>query len=375
MGETLNNLNSQNQVAGLPLLGIWADPRLEQPYQLQTNVGWSHALTANTVIGVDYVNSIGRDLNYKPRVNQFVPGTGAAPRRLSTLLSSNLSPNNSQNRPALSRGRSEYNALIFSGRRRFARGYDFSASYMLSKAVSTIGNASDELNTGNIQDPNDPFDNPVQLGPNVTTDARHRINVSAVVQLPYGIQVAPFLLYRSALPIFLIDGRDLNKDGDTLDIPTDAYAVASTDPLTGKSTVKIIGACETVNCGRGWGQSQLNLRLSKVFSIGRARLEAIGEVFNLFNAINPSNIVARHFRESTGEYARPGRPTRRCCSRPASRATASVRSSASGKSACGSRSRRALCVTRDKLALDAQNSSRTPAEGTNGNSESNNPKA
>ena len=101
---------------------------------------------------------------------------------------------------------------------------------MLSKAVSTIGNASDELNTANIQDPNDPFDSPVQLGPNVTTDARHRINLSAVVQLPYGVQVAPFLLYRSALPIFLIDGRDINKDGDALDIPTDAFAVASTDP-------------------------------------------------------------------------------------------------------------------------------------------------
>jgi len=136
-----------------------------------------------------------------------------------------------------------------------------------------------------------PFDNPAQLGPNVTTDARHRINLSAVVHLHYGIQVAPFLLYRSALPIFLIDGRDLNKDGDPLDIPTDAYAVASTDPATGKSTVKIIGPCETVNCGRGWAQSQLNLRISKVFGIGRAKVEAIGEVFNLFNAINPSNIV------------------------------------------------------------------------------------
>ena len=106
------------------------------------------------------------------------------------------------------------------------------------------------------------------------------------------MQVAPFFLYRSALPIYLFDCRDLNKDGDTLDIPTDAYAVASTDPATGKSTFKLIGPCETVNCGRGWPQSQLNLRISKVFSMGRARLEAIGEVFNLFNAINPSNIVA-----------------------------------------------------------------------------------
>ena len=163
---------------------------------------------------------------------------------------------------------------------------------MLSRALSTIGNASDELNTANIQDANDPFDNPAQLGPNVTTDARHRINLSAIVQLPYGVQVAPFLLYRSALPIFLVDGRDLNKDGDSLDIPADAFAVESTDPATGIATLKILGPCKTVNCGRGWPQSQVNLRISKVFAMGRARVEAIGEVFNLFNAINPSNIVA-----------------------------------------------------------------------------------
>jgi hypothetical protein len=291
VGQSLSNLASQNQAApgAQPLLGYWVDPRLQQPYQLQANAGWSHELTSDTVIGVDYVNSLGRNLNYKPRLNQLDPVTGL--RRISELLSSNLGPNNSSNRPALSRGKSQYNALIVSARRRFARGFDFSASYTLSRALSTIGNASDELNTANIQDPNNPFDNPAQLGPNVTTDARHRVNLSAVVQLPRGVQIAPFFLYRSALPIFLVDGRDINKDGDIFDIPADAFAVASTDPATGKSTVKITGPCETVNCGRGWPQSQLNLRVSKVFAIGGVHIEAIGEVFNLFNAINPSNIV------------------------------------------------------------------------------------
>jgi hypothetical protein len=274
------------------LQGFWVDPRLQQPYQLQTNIGWSHEITSNMVVGLDYVNSLGRDLNYKPRLNQYIPGTfPTGPHRVSALLPSDLTPNSSQNRPALSRGRSEYNALIVSARQRFANGFDFSASYMLSKALSTIGNASDELNSANIQDPSNPFDNPVQFGPNVTTDARHRINISAIVQFPGGVQVAPFFLYRSALPVFLIDGHDLNKDGDRLDIPTEAYAVASTEAATGKATIKSIGACETVNCGRGWGQSQLNLRVSKVFGIGRVKVEAIGEVFNLFDAINPSNIA------------------------------------------------------------------------------------
>jgi hypothetical protein len=44
-----------------------------------------------------------------------------------------------------------------------------------------------------------------------------------------------------------------------------------------------------VNCGRGAALSQFNLRLSKVFRLPHGmNIEAIGEVFNLFNAINPS---------------------------------------------------------------------------------------
>jgi hypothetical protein len=292
VGQSTDNLASPNTAAApgaQPLLGFWADPRLQQPYQLQSNVGWSHELTSNTMVSVDFVNSLGRDLNYKPRLNQRIPNTRT--QRISALLPTALSPNTSSDRPALSRGRSQYNALIFSGRRRFTRGFDFAASYTLSRALSTIGNASDELNSANIQDANNPFDNPVQLGPNVTTDARHRVNFSAIVQLPHGVHVAPIFLFRSALPVFLIDGSDLNGDGDRLDIPATAYAVVSTDGATGKATIKAIGPCNTVNCGRGWSQSQMNLRVSKGFRVGRINLEATGEVFNLFNAINPSNVA------------------------------------------------------------------------------------
>ena len=43
-----------------------------------------------------------------------------------------------------------------------------------------------------------------------------------------------------------------------------------------------------MNCGRQFAQSQFNLRVSKSFPLrGRMRVEAIGDVFNLFNALNP----------------------------------------------------------------------------------------
>ena len=87
----------------------------------------------------------------------------------------------------------------------------------------------------------------------------------------------------------LRDGRDLNADGDPFDIPARAFAVDSVDPDTGTATIKDIGACETVNCGRSQPQSQFNLRVSRVFRVAnRVNIEAIGEIYNLFNALNPA---------------------------------------------------------------------------------------
>jgi hypothetical protein len=308
-GQPLSNIASQNQVVNtgaFPLFGQWVDPRLQQPYQMQTNAGWSHELNADTVFSVDYVNSLGRDLNLRPRVNQRIPGSVAALnlRRVSVLLPSPLNPNVTGTRPTVSRGESEYNALILSVRRRLSKGFDFTANYTLQKGLSTIGQAADELNTANIQDPNNPFADPRQFGPNLTTDARHLINISASFQLPWGIRLAPIFAFRSALPVALVDGRDINLDGDATEIPTTAYAVDSFDgskPQLQQVTVKAIGNCETVNCGRGYYQTTTNMRVSKVFRLGgRANVEAIGEVFNLFNALNPSGFRTRVIVPASG---------------------------------------------------------------------------
>jgi len=303
VGQPLSNIASQNQAVvtagSFPLFGQWIDPLLQMPYQIQTNAGWSHELTPDTVFNADFVYSLGRDLNTRPRLNQRIPGTTI--RRISALLPTALNPNSNANRPAASVGKSEYDALILSVRRRLSKGVDFTASYTASRSLSNIGSAVDQLNVANIQDPNNPFDAPVQFGPTTDTDARHRIGLSAVFQLPGGFRVSPIYLWRTALPVNLIDGRDLNLDGDALEIPTTAYAVDTFNAATGVSTFKSIGTCETVNCGRGMSQQQTNVRVAKVFRLGgRANVEAIGEVFNLFNNINPSNFRARVVVPSTG---------------------------------------------------------------------------
>jgi hypothetical protein len=284
VGQPLTNLASQNEAGGLPLFGQWVDPRLEQPETMQSSVGWSHELAANTVLTADYVHIDGKNLNIRPRLNTRIDG-GA--RRFADIA---FSPNSSATRAAISRGKSEFDGLILGVRRRLSRGVDFTGSYTLSKGVSTIGTAGDELDSRYILDATNPFDDPRMLGPNRRTDARHRITASATMQLPMGFRVAPILIYRSALPVYQGEGVDLNLDGELNDLPARALAFDGFDS-NGVVKTKDIGPCTTINCGRGAAFSQLNIRVSRTFPLfGHANVEAIGEVFNLFNAINPANI-------------------------------------------------------------------------------------
>ena len=183
--------------------------------------------------------------------------------------------------------KSTYDGLILGLRRRMSRGFDLTASYTLGKADSVIGTANDELDANYIQDATDPL-NAVNNGPSNRTDARHRVSISAVIQAPWGIQVAPFFLYRSALPMFTFEGTDINNDSNTNDITAQAYKFTGLND-DGTATFEETGRCETVNCSRRAPFSQLNLRISKSFRlVGASRIEAIAEVFNLFNAKNPA---------------------------------------------------------------------------------------
>jgi hypothetical protein len=124
------------------------------------------------------------------------------------------------------------------------------------------------------------------------------VTASAVVQIR-GFQISPIYLFRSALPVATTEGLDLNGDFNNNDIPDRAFAYNASNP----SQPKDIGACKTWNCSRGYRFQQLNVRFSRAFPIhGSARIEAIGEVFNVFNTQNPSGFVTRRY---TGSISRP----------------------------------------------------------------------
>jgi hypothetical protein len=288
VGDPISAIASQNEAGGaLPLNSHVASPRIRQPYSDQFSVGWSHQLTEATVFDLDYIHSEGRDLGWRIQLNQRNPG--AATRQFADLP---LSPANVT--IDISDGKSRYDGVNVGLRRRMTGNLSFSAWYSLAKATSTTGNASDELNIQNIQNHLDPYAD-VQVGPSGRSDARHRTTLSMVWLAPGGITVSPIFRYRSALPINTTRGIDTNNNLVANEITDRAWKFTGFDD-NGVATFEDIGPCETINCSRGAAQSQMNLRLSKSFSLGgQVRLEAIGEVFNLFNARNPATFTGRQF--------------------------------------------------------------------------------
>ena len=279
VGDPLETIALQNAITGAPVAGEVVSPLLEQPYTRQANLGWSHQIGRVTVVSADYVRVDGRDLNMRIR-----PNVRVGEQRL--LAPVGVQPNSSAFRTALSKGSSRYDGLLLSFRRRLSRGIDASASYTVATATSDVGTAYDEVAGNLIQDITDPF-GPVQQAPSVRTDSRHLLSLSAIVQTPWGVHIAPVFHYRSALPVHTLEGVDLNGDGTTNDRTALEYRYTGLDD-DNHATFEDGGPCETVNCSRRAGFSQFNLRVSRTFPlIGGARIEAIGEVFNLFNARNP----------------------------------------------------------------------------------------
>ncbi len=305
VGDNVNTIAQPNEAGGaLPLNSHIASPRIKQPYTDQVSFGWSHQLDAATAIDIDYMYARGRDLGWRPALNQR-DGNPTGPRHYSVLLAPYGSFSPASFTIDISNGRSEYNGFNVGIRRQLRRNFSVNAWYSLAKAEGTSGGGADELSTGNIQNHLQPFGD-IQFGPSGRTDARHRVNISGIVQVKGGFQIAPIFRYRSALPVGITEGVDLNQNGANTDISGEAFAFDGLDS-NNKAIVKDLGACTTINCGRGASQSALNLRLSKSFHLkGTARVEGIFETFNLLNALNPSAFTTgRYTGTVTSKTANP----------------------------------------------------------------------
>jgi hypothetical protein len=125
------------------------------------------------------------------------------------------------------------------------------------------------------------FDPTTERGPSLQ-DQRHRLVLSGLYVAPYDINISSIVTVASGRPYNILAGADLNGDGDGGTIPgPDRARAVLTDPAT---SVKRDAATLP-------SQATVDLRVNKRIRLGgRASLDAIFEVFNLFNRTNFTDV-------------------------------------------------------------------------------------
>ena len=276
----------------------------------QMNVGVQREVRRDLVVSVDFVRRVFVDTLYGEidlnRYNRFLKVNGVPtrspviPQCTSAAQVADVNAECSQGTITfwVPGGRGTYNAMLVKANKRFASRYQVLGSYALA-AQNGINNSG-----GNpITNLDNYFANYGPQGP------RHILNVSALVDLPWGFQFGFNSFFASRGPVQpLISGVDLTGSG----ITTAALPGIPNNGLNrgyGKSELAAaVAAFNQTYAGKpdGRGQAMPTLILPPNYALGdnttnqdirltkrfvfreRYKLSAFGEMFNVFNIANLS---------------------------------------------------------------------------------------
>lgn len=281
---------SANLTAGA--VGRLVDPNFKNPYNQQMNIGYSWLPGVNDVVEVEYVHVLGLREAKRQNINYIDVNNGNA-RPFDAAFTAAGLPKLAQIIVESSIGRSRYDAMNISYRRRLTHRFSVNTNYVFSRALAYVGGPAA---FGNVApDPKNLF--PAgDLGP-APNDETHRWVVSGLVQLPFGIQLAPIQQWASARPWNPTQGVTWTGAGSgngatravvlTSDpknyTATAAYSAAQIRTGLAAGTLKVL----PYDSFRGSPFYQLDLRVSKSFKIAeRHNLEFISQFFDLTNRAN-----------------------------------------------------------------------------------------
>lgn len=179
-------------------VGRIMDPNYRNPYSEQWNIGYAFQPDQISVIEVDYVHELGVHESNRLNINPTVSGV----RLLSAAFAAIGAPVLGPIVDDQSSGRSRYDGLNVSYRRRMSNHFTINTSYVLSKSVAYDGSAAAFGNS-----PLNPFDqwSPLDFGP-TPSDERQRWVFSGIFDLPWGIEAAPIMQLASARPYNATEG-------------------------------------------------------------------------------------------------------------------------------------------------------------------------
>jgi hypothetical protein len=258
--------------SAFPLQNAVVDPTNVAPRYQQATIGFEREIAPNTVFAADYIWSRGDHSVFDNQINRY-PAPGL-PRPYAA---------DGFNFPIMiesTEGRSAYQSLNLSIVHRYSRSFALNAWYTLSKCKSTSVVAVDEGFTSYPIDENNPG-SPANFGP-CALSPTHKIMVGPTWTLPKQFQVSSIVRFTSGQRYNITSGVDSNGDGIDNDLP--------------------VGVA-TINSGIGANFFQADLRVSKFFTMPRefGRIEAIFEMYNIFNNINPASYQGNQLGNDFGQ--------------------------------------------------------------------------
>ena len=251
------------------------DNQLQNPMVQQMSLGFQHELSRNFILRADYIHNfgtsfiIGRTVGFVP----FNPAVGGPERVL------NLEPS----------AKTKYDGLLLSLERRFSTRSQFRASYTLAKAFNYANDDQIPFQGGPVNSNN----LALEYGP-TPNDQRHRLNFSAVFDLPWSFVVAPIYTLASGVPmdIRMPDGSSripvIQRNAGGRIFKTGADLNAFIGQLNGNGGINGV-LLPSVRDDARFNDSfnSFDVRVSRPFRFGeRVSIEPIAEVFNLFNVTN-----------------------------------------------------------------------------------------
>jgi hypothetical protein len=251
------------------------DKDFRNPRSWRWSLGVEREVTTDLAAGAafNYANTVHLTRFYDPNVDfsfttapdgrRVYAGTGSPDRPFPTL---------GQVLTTDSDARSLYRALVLTLNKKYSKGWQMQANWVISDDHSTDDNERDPFTIR--------YADYLDLASEHSLSdrhSRHRLNVFGLFDLPKDVQLTALVQYRSPNPTTGTDliGQDLNNDGQA----NDRRFVNGVD--VGRNQQEKDNAFFT-----------LDLRASKIFTLGGGKsIEALFEVFNLTNSDN--NIVSQ----------------------------------------------------------------------------------
>jgi hypothetical protein len=276
------------------------DNGLQNPMVQQFNVGVQREFAHDYVVRADYLHDFGTHFIIGRTIGQVFNPVVGGPDLVKNLESS---------------VKTKYDGLLLSVEKRYARRFQFRASYTLSKAFNYANDdqipfSNGPINSNNLQ---------LEYGP-TPNDQRHRFTFAGVFDAPYGFRLAPLWTLASGVPmdILLPDGSsripELQRNAGGRLFHTAAELNNFITQLNAAGGVPGVGLLPLVSPDAKFNDNfnSFDLRLTRPFKVGeRVSVEPIAEVFNLFNVTNVlgvsnvnysgfSNVLVRDSNDPTG---------------------------------------------------------------------------